>query len=891
MKITCTSTSLNDNIPLTGRSLQKRGKNRYRILYSEVNTSQDADVQEMFDNFQAEISVSNPYDDAEYAWAIIKDGVIRIIKDGKVIAKEFYFNADDEDLENEEWCDSVINRALDALEKLNSKIESRIIHSSKKVETDDEFDGFTYVGTQNGWFLYRKIVNGKGKWKALDGYKFDEKDFAENAIDITYHQALGYEPLPARNQTEELSRKLGEALLPNSSVTGAADIIDGYWFFTKHGVQPGSIPKDVEILDIVDTARGTFVKFNRFLSTKELNYYDMIEKSPEGITSAKSTKISWNDMEFADQLAAIQNYVKEYEGTRVFEDFAESVNADVDDVIDLFSDMESRNMLHIPYVIQKDSEFANDDIYSSEEITSEDSVEDDVYEDIKEIGQEFTSENTSINSKKLPAVFNMVSFNPGTVNLDYGGGRFDNVAEYLEQYDVVNLVYDPYNRSSEHNREVIRLIREHGGADTATCSNVLNVIKEPEVRQNVLKNISKLVKAGGTIYITVYEGKGNNEGTPTKSGYQLNRKTADYIEEIQEVFPDCKRRGKLIECVNSGAITSSIYDEADMSWILLERKSVPDVNGFYTDYCLYQNEDETEYVCIFGDRDIYTPDNTEPDAEFDTYEEAKDWFDNYEGFIDEDDDIYSSKESDAIPKLREDLKTAVNEMMISDEFGFSENEAEQYSAVDVYRKDDNIVCEIRAEVSFEGLMDLCEKCNPIVEKYYNNAYFDPEEPGIATAYIPVSSVTGAITAMEDSMLEPPEPEEYDEITEEFEIEVDLSGVVIRLEDESWEYEDDSYEFAANEDGTDYRSEYGVYVDDTTGVVEKIDELIEKDIPIGTGRYELSGYAYLVYDVTGIDSDKDYYPDGDYEEEIYTDNAKAEFNFEKSYVKDFQIKKL
>lgn len=805
MKITCTSTSLNDNIPLTGRSLQKRGKNRYRILYSEVNTSQDADVQEMFDNFQAEISVSNPYDDAEYAWAIIKDGVIRIIKDGKVIAKEFYFNADDEDLENEEWCDSVINRALDALEKLNSKIESRIIHSSEKVETDDEFDGFTYVGTQNGWFLYRKIVNGKGKWKALDGYKFDEKDFAENAIDITYYQALGYEPLPARNQTEELSRKLGEALLPNSSVTGAADIIDGYWFFTRHGVQPGSVPKDVEILDMIDTAEGTFVKFNRFLSTKELNYYDMVEKAPEGITSA------------------------------------------------------------------------------------EDVQDHDVYEDIKEIGQEFTSENTSINSKKLPAVFNMVSFNPGTVNLDYGGGRFDNVAEYLEQYDVVNLVYDPYNRSSEHNREVIRLIREHGGADTATCSNVLNVIKEREVRLNVLKNISKLVKAGGTIYITVYEGKGNNEGTPTKSGYQLNRKTADYLEEIQEVFPECKRRGKLIECVNSGAIMSSIYDD-DTSWILLERKSVPDESGFYTDYCLYQNEDETEYVCIFGDRDVYTPDNTEPDAEFDTYEEAKEWFDYYEGFVEED-DIYSSTMSDMIPKLKEELKSAVTDTMLSEEFGFSENEVEQYSAIDVYVKDNNIVCEIRAEVSFDGLMELCDNCNQVVEKYYKDAYFDPEEPGIATAYIPINDITGAITAMEDSMLEPPEPKEYDEVTEEFEIEVDLSGVVIQLEDNSWDYEDDSYEFAANEDGKDYRSEYGVYVDDTTGVVEKIDELIEKDIPIGTGRYELSGYVYLVYDVTGIDSDKDYYPDGDYEEEIYTDNAKAEFNFEKSYVKDFQIKKL
>lgn len=166
--------------------------------------------------------------------------------------------------------------------------------------------------------------------------------------------------------------------------------------------------------------------------------------------------------------------------------------------------------------------------------------------DIQEIGQEFTSANTSINSTKLPAIFKMVNFEPGTVNIDYGGGKFDNVAEYLSDYDVINLVYDPYNRSKEHNNEVIATLKEHGGADSATCSNVLNVIKEPEVRLNVLSNIKKLVKPGGNVYITVYEGTGKGDERETSSGYQLNRKTADYLDEIQQVFPNAKRKGKLI---------------------------------------------------------------------------------------------------------------------------------------------------------------------------------------------------------------------------------------------------------------------------------------------------------------------------------------------------------
>lgn len=171
----------------------------------------------------------------------------------------------------------------------------------------------------------------------------------------------------------------------------------------------------------------------------------------------------------------------------------------------------------------------------------------DNYEDeIQEIGQEFTSANTSINSSKLPAVFNMVNFEPGTINLDYGGGKFDNVADYLSQYDVINLVYDPYNRTSDHNKKVLSLVRENGGADTVTCSNVLNVIKEPEVRLNVISNIKKVLKSGGTAYFTVYEGNGSGEGKATKAGYQLNRKTADYVSEIEEVFGSVNRKGKLI---------------------------------------------------------------------------------------------------------------------------------------------------------------------------------------------------------------------------------------------------------------------------------------------------------------------------------------------------------
>ena len=177
--------------------------------------------------------------------------------------------------------------------------------------------------------------------------------------------------------------------------------------------------------------------------------------------------------------------------------------------------------------------------------------------------QEFSSSATSINSNKLPAIYNMVEFRPGDVVVDFGGGKFDNAVNYLKDKDVTLLVYDPYNRSAEHNKEVLRLLKEHGGADAAVNSNVLNVIKEPEAREAVLKNIKKITKRGAPIYITVYEGRGDGAEGPTKSGYQLNRKTGDYMDEVGKVFSNVKRKGKLITAINeSTSMNESIVTDA-----------------------------------------------------------------------------------------------------------------------------------------------------------------------------------------------------------------------------------------------------------------------------------------------------------------------------------------
>lgn len=160
------------------------------------------------------------------------------------------------------------------------------------------------------------------------------------------------------------------------------------------------------------------------------------------------------------------------------------------------------------------------------------------------MAQTYTSKNTSINSTKLPMVYtNKRAMNifVGKKVIDIGGGKFDNAIEYCKTLDTELAVYDKYNRDKAHNFRV--LAKKY---DVAIISNVLNVIDDKEARFEVLRLAEHKAK---TILITVYEGDGTGIGRPTKDDcYQLNRKTADYMEEIAEALPKytIKRYGKLM---------------------------------------------------------------------------------------------------------------------------------------------------------------------------------------------------------------------------------------------------------------------------------------------------------------------------------------------------------
>ena len=76
-------------------------------------------------------------------------------------------------------------------------------------------------------------------------------------------------------------------------------------------------------------------------------------------------------------------------------------------------------------------------------------------------------------------------------------------------------------------------------------------------------------------------------------------------------------------------------------WEYVDSKEVKDSDGFMTEYTWYKRllpSSEERHIFIFGDSDIYGPDDSYADAEFDSYDLAKEWFDNYYGFDHDEED-------------------------------------------------------------------------------------------------------------------------------------------------------------------------------------------------------------------------------------------------------------
>lgn len=128
--------------------------------------------------------------------------------------------------------------------------------------------------------------------------------------------------------------------------------------------------------------------------------------------------------------------------------------------------------------------------------------------------------------------------------------------------------------------------------------------------------------------------------------------------------------------------------------------------------------------------------------------------------------------------------------------------------------------------------------------------------------------------------------------EESMIDVNIDQYIIVDSEGSWNYDSDNYDWASSDgQGSDWYSDNGVRLDDPTGVVEKIDELIEPHVPIEPGTYRVEGYIELYYTVSGVYENRYDYTEDDYSSDINSDFGSAEYNKKLSKIENVKVTKI
>lgn len=172
--------------------------------------------------------------------------------------------------------------------------------------------------------------------------------------------------------------------------------------------------------------------------------------------------------------------------------------------------------------------------------------------EIEEKDQSHSGKGTSLLPSQMkggmPALFKMaIPWPSGGRVFDIGAGRPE-MAETLRAWfadkGVTYLPYDRFNGGAYNGETVAELKKQK--ADVATASNLLNVIPDADNRLSVLRTMFNALKPGGKFYITVHRQSGKTPGESGPDKWQNHKKPVEYLEEIQQVFPNASAKGDLI---------------------------------------------------------------------------------------------------------------------------------------------------------------------------------------------------------------------------------------------------------------------------------------------------------------------------------------------------------
>lgn len=217
---------------------------------------------------------------------------------------------------------------------------------------------------------------------------------------------------------------------------------------------------------------------------------------------------------------------------------------------------------------------------------------------------------------------------------------------------------------------------------------------------------------------------------------------------------------------------------------------------------------------------------------------------------------------DDLQQLKAEVENEVEKYMTSE--GFEPDEVKEYSAVDVYfdsKERDRVIVEVRAELSYDGLFELGLRLDKIVAKYDEDAYFEPEEPGITTAYI--YNITPEKTNKWSKQIKEDYEDEPNYLNDLYEILIQAQVCIDKIKEN---YSSDVYNIIK------------------LGIEQSLDEFMAHD------EDDWTMYAAIKESHKSSEEDDDYYNES-YDEDDELTEAKNKHYRKKSYLKEYQKSKF
>lgn len=163
--------------------------------------------------------------------------------------------------------------------------------------------------------------------------------------------------------------------------------------------------------------------------------------------------------------------------------------------------------------------------------------------------QKHSSKNTSVNTARLPAVYNKIYWGPyeNYHIFDIGCGQLKTqqmIKDFLNDHGVKNFYpWDPNHKCLSNKIKTITAMNNMNTQKVIICSNVLNVIDNNKSLNNLIAficDMSVVQEPSGIyrmnpVYVTVYEGDKSGVGRETKKDcWQRNEQLIFYLSKFND---------------------------------------------------------------------------------------------------------------------------------------------------------------------------------------------------------------------------------------------------------------------------------------------------------------------------------------------------------------------